>query len=66
MTELETFEKKLMQLVDLHHQARTENRELRNRVVQLETENRALSAKMTHARDKLEAVIERIPASSEV
>ena len=47
MTELETLEQKLMQLVQLHQQARAENRELRNRVTQLEGENRALADKMT-------------------
>ena len=65
MTELETFEQKLTQLVALHQQARTETRELRNRVVQLETENRALAGKMTSARDKLESLIDRIPATEE-
>ncbi len=65
MTELETFEQKLMQLVELHQQARAENRELRNRVTQLEGENRALADKMTSARDKLESLINRIPATEE-
>lgn len=65
MTELETFEQKLMQLVELHQQARAENRELRNHVTQLEGENRALAGKMTSARDKLESLIERIPATEE-
>ena len=65
MTELETFEQKLMQLVELHQQVRAENRELRNRVTQLEGENRALAGKMTSARDKLESLIDRIPATEE-
>ena len=65
MTELETLEQKLMQLVQLHQQARAENRELRNRVTQLEGENRALADKMTSARDKLESLIDRIPATEE-
>lgn len=66
MTELESFEQKLTQLVDLHQQSRTENRELRNRVAQLEGENRALNEKMAAARGRLESVIDRIPADEEV
>ena len=62
MTELENLEQKLTQLVDLHQQGRAENRDLRNRIAQLEGENRALVAKVTVARNELEALIERIPA----
>ena len=65
MTELESFEQKLTQLVDLHQQSRTENRELRNRVAQLENENRALAEKMSTARGKLESLIDRIAADEE-
>ena len=65
MTELESFEQKLTQLVDLHQQARAENRELRNRVAQLESEKVALAEKMIAAREKIEALIDRIPADEE-
>jgi uncharacterized protein (TIGR02449 family) len=65
MTELESFEQKLTQLVDMHQQSRAENRELRNRVTQLESENRALTEKMSTARSKLESLIDRIPADEE-
>lgn len=66
MTELESFEQKLTQLVDLHQESRTENRDLRNRVSLLESENRALAEKITSARNKIESLIERIPAGEEV
>jgi cell division protein ZapB len=65
MTELENLEQKLTQLVDLHQQARGEARDLRNRVAQLESENRALAGKVNAARGQLEALIERIPADEE-
>ena len=66
MTELETLEQKLIQLVDLYQQARGENRDLRQRTTQLENENRALSGKVVAARTQLEALIERIPAKEAV
>lgn len=65
MTELDTLEQKLTQLVDLYQQARCENRDLRQRAVQLETENGALAVKVAAARVQLEALIERIPAGEE-
>ena len=65
MTELESLEQKLTQLVALHTQARDENRELRNRALQLEAENKKLNEKVTAARTKLEEMIERLPADEE-
>ena len=65
MTELESFEQKLTQLVDLHQVARAENRDLRLRVAQLESANRGLIEKVAAARAQLEALIARIPASEE-
>ena len=65
MTELETLEQKLTQLVDLYQQSRGENRDLRQRTAQLETENRALAGKVAAARTQLETLIERIPAGEE-
>ena len=65
MTELESLEQKLAQLVALHAQARGENRELRNRTLQLEGENKALAAKVAAARAKVEEMIERLPADEE-
>ena len=62
MTELESLEQKLTQLVALHAQARGENRELRNRTLQLEGENKTLAAKVAAARAKVEEMIERLPA----
>ena len=70
MTELESLEQKLTQLVDLYQQARGENRELRQRVAKLESENgalanSALANKIAAARAQIEALIERIPAGEE-
>jgi cell division protein ZapB len=65
MTELESFEQKLAQLVALHTQARDENRELRNRALLLEGENKKLLEKVAAARAKIEAMIERLPADEE-
>ena len=66
MTELETLEQKLIQLVDLYQQARGENRDLRQRTTLLESENGALSGKVAAARAQIEALIERIPADEAV
>ena len=65
MTELETLEQKLTQLIDLYQQARGDNRDLRQRVAQLEIANSALTDKVAAARAQLEALIERIPAGEE-
>ncbi len=65
MTELESLEQKLTQLVDLYQQARAENRDMRQRITNLEGENRALATKVDGARTQLEALIERIPAGEE-
>ena len=62
---MESLEQKLTQLVALHAQARGENRELRNRTLQLEGENKALAAKVAAARAKVEEMIERLPADEE-
>lgn len=65
MTEFENLEQKLTQLVALHKQLKEENRDLRLQGARLETENRALGGKLAEARSRIEAVIARLPATTE-
>jgi uncharacterized protein (TIGR02449 family) len=65
MTEFENLEQKLTQLVALHKQIKEENRDLRLQGARLETENRALGEKLAEARSRIEAVIARLPATTE-
>lgn len=65
MTELETLEQKLTQLVAMHAVARDENRDLRNRALHLENENKKLGDKVAAARTKIEEMIARLPVDQE-
>ena len=65
MTEFENLEQKLTQLVALHKQIKEENRDLRLQGARLEAENRALSEKLLEARSRIEAVIARLPTTTE-
>ena len=65
MTELESFEQKLVQLVALHTQARDEIRALRNRALLLEGENKKLNEKVAAARTRIEEMIAHLPAVEE-
>ena len=65
MTEFENLEQKLTQLVALHKQFKEENRDLRLQGARLETENRARGEKLAEARSRIEAVIARLPATTE-
>ena len=65
MTEFENLEQKLAQLVALHRQIKEENRDLRLLGARLETENRALGEKLAEARSRIEAVIARLPTTTE-
>jgi cell division protein ZapB len=65
MTEFENLEQKLAQLVSLHKQIKDENRDLRVQAAKLESENKALSEKLAGARSRIEAVITRLPATTE-
>lgn len=61
MTEFENLEQKLTQLVTLHKQIKEENRDLRLRAAELDAENKKLDAKVGAARDRIEALIARLP-----
>ena len=65
MTEFENLEQKLTQLVALHKQIKEENRDLRLQGARLEAENRALGEKLLEARARIEAVIARLPTTTE-
>lgn len=65
MTDFENLEQKLTQLVALHRQIKDENRDMRLQVAKLESENRALGEKLARARSRIEAVIARLPATTE-
>ncbi len=60
-TELVALEDRIRQAVDLCQRLRGENSELRQRVVQLQSENRKLSDKIVAARERLEGLLEQIP-----
>ncbi len=61
MTEFENLEQKLTQLVTLHKQIKEENRDLRLRAAELDAENKKLDAKVGAARERIEALIARLP-----
>lgn len=59
--DLSSFEIKLDHFLSVHEAMRTENQELRTRVAALEAENRRLDDKLTSARSRLEALMEKLP-----
>ena len=59
--ELVALEDRIRQAVELCERLRGENSELRQRVAQLQTENRRLAEKITGARERLEGLLEQIP-----
>ena len=65
MTEFENLEQKLTALVALTKQIKEENRDLRVRAGELDAENRKLADKVGAARDRIEAMIARLPDGPE-
>ena len=59
--EILALEERIRQAVDLCQRLRGENSELRQRVAQLQNENRQLADKITSARERLEELLEQIP-----
>jgi len=59
--DLNSLERKVDQLLDLCRKLRTENVDLRGRVVGLESEKLILKEKMDVARGRLESLMERLP-----
>ena len=60
-TEILALEERIRQAVDLCQRLRGENSDLRQRVAQLQSENRRLMDKITSARERLEGLLEQIP-----
>lgn len=56
------LEKRLEQFIAYCEGLRAENRTLRQRVIELENECKGLAGKIDTARQRLEALMERIPA----
>ena len=57
--EILALEERIRQAVDLCQRLRSENRELRQRVAQLQNENRHLADKITRERERLEGLLEQ-------
>ena len=60
-TELEALEAKIEQVVALVHQLRAENDVLKNQIAEAEAERLHLRQSMTVARERLEALMEKLP-----
>jgi prefoldin subunit 5 len=61
--EITRLERQIEQLIALHESGKTELRQLRNRVVALEAENRQLSEKLKVAIERLEGMLVKLPVS---
>jgi cell division protein ZapB len=59
--EMAALEERIRQAVDLCQRLRGENSDLRQRLAQLQSENRHLADKITSARERLEGLLEQIP-----
>ena len=59
--QLSALEDRIRQTVELCQQLRAENKELRQEVVQLTSENKRLSDKITDAKERLQGLLEQIP-----
>ena len=60
-TELSALEERIRQTAELCQRLRDENRDLRQRLVALETDRQGLAARMDGARDRLENLLRQIP-----
>ena len=59
--ELTQLETRIEQLIALYGKLKSENAELRARVVRVEAENRALADKLKRAAERFESVLEKLP-----
>lgn len=62
--ELSTLEERVREAVDLCKRLRTESIDMRQRIVQLETENRRLRDKVSDAINRIEALVGKIPENA--
>lgn len=65
MTELESLEQKVAQLVAMHKHMKEENRDLRTQAALLEAENKRLDGKLSSARERVDALLAQMPDSPE-
>lgn len=61
--EISRLEEQLDKLIVLYEAGRSDLREARSRVAELEAENRALRDRLRGASERLEAILERLPPS---
>lgn len=59
--ELDALESKLTQILERYQSMRGENLHLRQQVVALENSNKHLSERLVEARDRTEALLNKIP-----
>jgi len=59
--ELDALEERIRQAADLCRRLRQENSDLRQRIAQLESENKRLNDKVAGARERLEGLLRQIP-----
>ncbi len=59
--ELDALEERIRQAAELCRSLRQENSDLRQRVAQLESENKRLNDKVAGARERLEDLLRQIP-----
>lgn len=60
-SELNALESKIQQMVQLCQNLRTENQKLRQQIAAATGEQKLLAARMTQARTRIEALLEKIP-----
>jgi cell division protein ZapB len=60
-TELDAFERKLLQLVEACHGLRAENRRLRDELAESRNELRQFQERLEGARSRLERLVEQLP-----
>jgi len=60
-SELSALEDRIRRAADLCQRLRAENNDLRQRIAQLQSENKHLSEKILGARDRLEGLLRQIP-----
>ena len=65
LKDLTSLETKLDQLLTVHTTLRTENRDLRVRVANLEADKRRLEDKVQAASSRLEALLAKLPANGD-
>jgi len=63
-SELSTLEERVREAVDLCKRLRAESIDMRQRIVQLETENRRLRDKVTEAITRIDTLVGKIPENA--